>query len=78
MQERRRVSLILRSQLFRKELEKIVASQMKSGCLNSNLLALKQIIDYLTPHAKLGSSNFTKSKLFDMMYLSVKLSALDV
>ncbi|CAH8443722.1 unnamed protein product [Heterobilharzia americana] len=60
MQERSRVSLILRSAYFRKELEKIVASSLKSGCLNANVLALKQIIDYLTPQTRLGSSAFTR------------------
>ncbi|CAH8441992.1 unnamed protein product [Schistosoma turkestanicum] len=60
MQERSRVSLILRSAYFRKELEKIVASSLKSGCLNANVVALKQIIDYLTPQTRLGSSAFTR------------------
>lgn len=60
MQQRSRVSLILRSAYFRKELEKIVASSLKSGCLNANVIALKQIIDYLTPQTRLGSSAFTR------------------
>ncbi|CAI2724050.1 unnamed protein product [Schistosoma spindalis] len=60
MQERSRVSLILRSAYFRKELEKIVASSLKSGCLNANVIALKQIIEYLTPQTRLGSSAFTR------------------
>ncbi|OON17975.1 class II Aldolase and Adducin domain protein, partial [Opisthorchis viverrini] len=61
MQQRARVSLILRSTAFRRELEKIVASQMKDGCLNANVAALKQLLDYLTPHTRFGSSNFTRS-----------------
>ncbi|GAA51137.1 beta-adducin, partial [Clonorchis sinensis] len=61
MQQRARVSLILRSTAFRRELEKIVASQMKNGCLNANVAALKQLLDYLTPHARFGSSNFTRT-----------------
>ncbi|KAA3670902.1 uncharacterized protein DEA37_0004630, partial [Paragonimus westermani] len=60
MQQRARVSLILRSPFFRRELEKIVASQMKDGCLNANVAALMQILDYFTPHTKFGSSNFTR------------------
>lgn len=60
MNQRSRVSLVLRSPFFRRELEKIVASQMKDGCLTENISVLKQILDYLTPHAKLGSSHFTK------------------
>ncbi|CAH8469578.1 unnamed protein product [Schistosoma guineensis] len=60
MQERSRVSLILRSAYFRKELEKIVASSLKSGCLNANVIALKQIVEYLTPQTRLGSSAFTR------------------
>ncbi|KAF6778075.1 hypothetical protein AHF37_02875 [Paragonimus kellicotti] len=61
MQQRARVSLILRSPFFRRELEKIVASQMKDGYLNANVAALMQILDYFTPHTKFGSSNFTRS-----------------
>ncbi|VDL92408.1 unnamed protein product [Schistocephalus solidus] len=60
MQQRRRVSLILRSQAFRQELEKIVASQMRNGELSSNVLALKQLLDIFTPHTKFGSSAFSK------------------
>lgn len=60
MEQRRRVTLILRSPAFRKELEKIVASQMRDGVLSPNVMALKQLVDMLTPHAKLGSSAFSK------------------
>nr|VZI11793.1 unnamed protein product [Spirometra erinaceieuropaei] len=60
MQQRRRVSLILRSQAFRQELEKIVASQMRNGELSSNVMALKQLLDIFTPHTRLGSSTFSK------------------
>ncbi|KAK4473818.1 hypothetical protein MN116_003151 [Schistosoma mekongi] len=60
MQQRSRVSLVLRSAVFRKELEKIVASSLKSGCLNANVVALRQIIEYLTPQTRLGSSAFTR------------------
>ncbi|VDO03965.1 unnamed protein product [Rodentolepis nana] len=60
MEQRRRVSLILHSADFRKELEKIVASQMRDGVLSPNVLALKYLVDVLTPHAKLGSSAFSK------------------
>lgn len=62
MEQRRRVSLILRSRYFKKELEGIVASSLKCGYLNANILAFKQIIDYLTPQTKIGSSNFTRGK----------------
>ncbi|CDI98542.1 nervous system adducin [Echinococcus multilocularis] len=60
MVQRRRVSLILNSPTFRNELEKIVASQMRDGVLSSNVMALKKLVDLLTPHAKLGSSAFAK------------------
>ncbi|KAL5966474.1 Protein hu-li tai shao [Taenia solium] len=60
MEQRRRVSLILHSPAFRKELEKIVASQMRDGVLSPNVMALKKLVDLLTPHAKLGSSAFAK------------------
>ncbi|KAM7535203.1 hypothetical protein Aperf_G00000097064 [Anoplocephala perfoliata] len=60
MEQRRRVSLILHSAAFRQELEKIVASQMRNGVLSPNVMALKYLVDVLTPHAKLGSSAFAK------------------
>lgn len=64
MEQRRRVSLILHSAAFRQELEKIVASQMRNGVLSPNVMALKYLVDVLTPHAKLGSSAFAKSNAF--------------
>uniref|UniRef100_A0A5K3F582 Aldolase_II domain-containing protein n=1 Tax=Mesocestoides corti TaxID=53468 RepID=A0A5K3F582_MESCO len=60
MEQRGRVSLILQSPAFRKELERIVASQMRDGVLSPTVMALKQLVDMLTPHAKLGSSAFAK------------------
>lgn len=64
MEQRRRVSLVLHSAAFRKELEKIVASQMRDGVLSPNVMALKYLVDVLTPHAKLGSSAFAKGLIF--------------
>ncbi len=74
MEQRSRVSLILKSPAFRKELEKIVASQMRDGVLSPNVMALKQLVDMLTPHAKLGSSAFAKGRLLVAIQLVEILS----
>ena len=70
MEQRRRVTLILQSPAFRNELEKIIASQMRDGVLSPNVMALKRLVDLLTPHAKLGSSAFAKSIILDFFLLS--------
>ncbi|XP_021374347.1 alpha-adducin-like isoform X3 [Mizuhopecten yessoensis] len=49
MEDRSRVSLILNSEAFRKELEEIVDEQIKSGPHPASLLALQQISDLLLP-----------------------------
>ncbi|KAJ8316920.1 hypothetical protein KUTeg_004824 [Tegillarca granosa] len=53
MSEHRRVSLILNSEAFRKELEEIVDEQIKSGPHPASLLALQQITELLLPHSRL-------------------------
>jgi len=49
MEERKRVSMILNSNAFKKELEEIAIDQIKNGPSPSNLLALQQITELLTP-----------------------------
>lgn len=53
MGEHRRVSLILNSEAFRRELEEIVDEQIKSGPHPASLLALQQITELLLPHSRL-------------------------
>lgn len=52
MHDRSRVSLILNSEAFRRELEEVVEEQIKSGPHPASLLALQQITDLLLPHSK--------------------------
>ncbi|XP_011425995.1 alpha-adducin isoform X10 [Magallana gigas] len=52
MHDRSRVSLILNSEAFRRELEEVVDEQIKSGPHPASLLALQQITDLLLPHSK--------------------------
>ncbi|XP_033756957.1 alpha-adducin-like isoform X7 [Pecten maximus] len=54
MEDRSRVSLILNSEAFRKELEEIVDEQIKSGPHPASLLALQQISDLLLPRNHMG------------------------
>ncbi|XP_060072955.1 alpha-adducin-like isoform X2 [Ylistrum balloti] len=54
MEDRSRVSLILNSEAFRKELEEIVDEQIKSGPHPASLLALQQISDLLLPRNHIG------------------------
>ena len=49
MQERKRVSMILQSQAFKKELEEIAIDQMENGPSPAGLLALQQISELLQP-----------------------------
>ncbi|VEL18391.1 unnamed protein product [Protopolystoma xenopodis] len=63
MEQRGRVTLVLHSGSFRNELDKTIASHMKSGQLSGSLLALKEIADVLTPHTRLGFSAFTRCRI---------------
>jgi len=47
MQDRSRVSLVLNSEAFRKELEEIIDEQLSTGNYPTGLLALQQITDLL-------------------------------
>lgn len=52
MSDRSRVSLILNSEAFRKELEEIVDEQLRQGNAPASLLALQQISNLLLPNHK--------------------------
>ncbi|XP_061194287.1 alpha-adducin-like isoform X3 [Saccostrea echinata] len=52
MNDRSRVSLVLNSEAFRRELEEVVEETIKSGPHPASLLALQQITDLLLPHSK--------------------------
>ena len=56
MQDRSRVSLVLNSEAFRKELEQIIDEQLSSGNYPTGLLALQQITDLLLPNNRSGQS----------------------
>ena len=49
MEERKRVSMILNTTAFRKELEEIAIDQIENGPSPAGLLALQQITELLVP-----------------------------
>ncbi|KAH9528991.1 adducin 1-like protein hts isoform X4 [Dermatophagoides farinae] len=51
MDRRRRVDVILNSQVFREELERIIESQLNDGYLPASLSALQQVTELLMPGA---------------------------
>nr|XP_042905596.1 protein hu-li tai shao isoform X3 [Parasteatoda tepidariorum] len=50
MERRKRVEIIMNSQVFREELERIIESQMSEGGVTANLSALQQVTELLLPH----------------------------
>lgn len=52
MSDRSRVSLILNSEAFRRELEEIVDESLRQGNAPASLLALQQISNLLMPNAR--------------------------
>lgn len=50
MDRRRRVDIILNSQMFREELERIIESQLNDGYLPASLSALQQVTELLAPN----------------------------
>uniref|UniRef100_A0A1I8HS42 Aldolase_II domain-containing protein n=2 Tax=Macrostomum lignano TaxID=282301 RepID=A0A1I8HS42_9PLAT len=54
-QQRKRVSLILNSEAFQRELDDIIQSQVRSGAHPASLMALQQIADLLLPTARGGA-----------------------
>ncbi|WAR21650.1 ADD1-like protein [Mya arenaria] len=55
MSDRSRVSLILNSEAFRRELEEIVDEQLRQGNAPASLLALQQISNLLLPNHNAAS-----------------------
>ena len=49
MERRKRVKMIIESQIFKDELERIIESQMNEGYLPSTLSALQQVTDLISP-----------------------------
>lgn len=58
MSDRSRVSLILNSEAFRRELEEIVDEQLRQGNAPASLLALQQISNLLLPNHKFPQGAF--------------------
>ncbi|XP_022669162.1 protein hu-li tai shao-like isoform X3 [Varroa jacobsoni] len=52
MDRRKRVEMIMNSQVFREELERIVESQLRSGYTPGNIQALQQVTDMLLPSSQ--------------------------
>lgn len=57
MQRRKRVELIMNSQVFREELERIIDSQLNEGYLPASLSALQQVTELLLPQSARNSSH---------------------
>jgi adducin len=56
MDRRKRVDMIMNSQVFREELERIIESQLNEGYLPASLSALQQVTELLLPHSARNSS----------------------
>ncbi|XP_054715695.1 protein hu-li tai shao-like isoform X2 [Uloborus diversus] len=61
MERRKRVEIIMNSQVFREELERIIESQMSEGHVQANLSALQQVTELLMPHTSRSSSSMVRS-----------------
>ncbi|KAG8189881.1 hypothetical protein JTE90_023383 [Oedothorax gibbosus] len=61
MERRKRVDVIMNSQVFREELERIIDSQMSEGHVTANLAALQQVTELLLPHASRTSGSTIRS-----------------
>lgn len=73
MSDRSRVSLILNSEAFRRELEEIVDEQLRQGNAPASLLALQQISNLLLPNHKFSQGAFgTGSKQIFTMHIMLK------
>ncbi|XP_015781808.1 protein hu-li tai shao isoform X3 [Tetranychus urticae] len=56
MERRKRVEMVINSQLFREELERIIESQINEGYAPSSLSALQQVTELLLPNSAKNSS----------------------
>jgi adducin len=57
MQRRKRVELIMNSQVFREELERIIDTQLNEGYLPASLSALQQVTELLLPQSARNSAS---------------------
>uniref|UniRef100_T1ISN9 Class II aldolase/adducin N-terminal domain-containing protein n=1 Tax=Strigamia maritima TaxID=126957 RepID=T1ISN9_STRMM len=57
MDRRKRVEMILNSQMFREELERIIEAQLREGYHPASLLALQKISELVLPNAKFNGSS---------------------
>ncbi|KAI1305926.1 Protein hu-li tai shao [Halotydeus destructor] len=57
MERRKRVEVIMNSQVFREELERIIDGQLNEGYLPASLSALHQVTELLLPHNARNSNN---------------------
>ena len=57
MEERKRVSLIMKTKAFRDELEQIVTETLRSGEHPASLFALQQISELILPSSKLSQTS---------------------
>lgn len=58
MDRRKRVDMIMNSQVFREELERIIESQINEGYFPAGLTALQQVTEILLPHTARSSTAF--------------------
>ena len=57
MERRKRVEIIMNSQIFREELERIIDSQLNEGYLPASLSALQQVTELLLPNGARNSGS---------------------
>lgn len=57
MEKRKRVEIIMNSQVFREELERIIDGQLNEGYCPASLSALQQVTELLLPHNARNSNN---------------------
>lgn len=62
MDRRKRVEMIMNSQLFREELERIIEMQINEGYTPASLSALQQVTELLLPHTARNSSLFRSGR----------------
>lgn len=64
MERRRRVKMIIESQIFKEELERIIETQLNEGYSSSTLSALQQVTELLIPGGASGYLSGTKGPAF--------------
>lgn len=70
MGDRSRVSLVLNSEAFRKELEEIVDEQLKSGAHPASLIALQELSELLVPHSQFNQGGLGRGgKLLSLLFV---------